>query len=121
MRAHGLGISVILFIAERLRDASSSDYPPDKKVTPGRAGTIDLERVLTVIQAISCGLDLSLHEAPGVTMFGLRRSPSIKSFYAKSCCITAVKTLSETSAQTLMSCSPSCKISGSIIGTSPFS
>jgi hypothetical protein len=84
VRAHGLGSSVILFIALRLRDASSSDYPPDKKVTPGRAGTIDLERVLTVIQAISCALDLFGHSAPGVTMFGLRRSPSMRSLCWKS-------------------------------------
>jgi len=42
----------------RLREASSSDCPPERKVTPGRDGTIVLERVLTVYQAISYGVAL---------------------------------------------------------------
>ena len=108
------------FIAFKLREACSSDCPPDKKVTPGSAGTMVRDRVLTVIQAISWGVERSLHSAPGVTMLGLRRSPSIKRCWLKSSCMTAVKTLSETEAHTLMSWSPSYKISGSIIGTSPF-
>lgn len=102
MRDHGLGIAVITFMAFRLREASSSDCPPERKVTPGRAGTMVLERVLTVYQAISYGVALCAHEAPGVTMFGLRRRPSIKSLWLKSSAITAEKTLSETSAQTSM-------------------
>jgi len=44
---------VNLFISLRFNEASSSDWPPDKKTTPGRAGTIVLERVLTVYHAIS--------------------------------------------------------------------
>ena len=77
MSDHGLAISVIWFIALRYYDASSSDEPHDKKVTAGRAGTIVLERVLTVNHAISLAFDLSVHEAPGVTMFGFKRSPSM--------------------------------------------
>jgi hypothetical protein len=69
---------VNLFIAFKLREASSSDCPPERKTTPGRAGTIDLPRVLTVYQAISSALARVVHDAPGVTMFGLRRRPSIK-------------------------------------------
>lgn len=65
-----------LFIALRLREASSSDYPPERKVIPGMAGTIVLERVLTVNHAISSWDLFSLEVAPGVTMLGLRRSPS---------------------------------------------
>jgi len=38
VKAHGLLILVILFISFKLSDASSSDYPPDKKVTPTNAG-----------------------------------------------------------------------------------
>jgi len=36
-----------------LSDASSSDYPPDKKVIPTQAGKIDLERATAVLKAIS--------------------------------------------------------------------
>jgi len=89
-------------MALRLREASSSDYPPERKVTPGIAGTMVLERVLTVYQAISYGVDLCGHEAPGVTMFGLRRRPSSKSLWLKSSDITAEKTFSDTLAQTSM-------------------
>lgn len=76
-RAHGLGMAVILFISLRLRVASSSDCPPERNMIAGRAGGIDLERVLTVYHAISFGLDLAA-VAPGVTMFGLRKHPSRK-------------------------------------------
>jgi len=34
-------------------EASSSDYPPDKKQTPTKAGTAVLERATTVLVAIS--------------------------------------------------------------------
>ena len=83
-------------MAERFTEASSSDCPPERNTTPGRAGTIDLERVLTVNQAISWPEDLFGQLAPGVTMFGLRRSPSMRRCWAKSYCITAENTLSET-------------------------
>jgi len=53
VRAHGFGRPERAFMAFKFREAYSSDCPPDRKVTPGRAGTMVLERVLTVIQAIS--------------------------------------------------------------------
>ena len=52
---------MILFMAFRLRLASSSDWPPDKKLMPHRAGTIVRLRVLTnIIHVI--GFPLSLPE-----------------------------------------------------------
>ena len=91
------------FIALRFIDASSSDYPPERKTTPGRAGTIVLDRVLTVNQAISSALALFSHEAPGVTIFGFSKSPSIKRCWLNSSYITAEKTLSDTAAHTSIS------------------
>jgi hypothetical protein len=64
-------------IAFRLSEASSSDYPPDKKVIPGSAGTIVLDKVLTVYHAISSGLLRSGQSDPGVNMLGLSKVPSI--------------------------------------------
>lgn len=55
---------VILFISFRFRDASSSDCPPERKTTPGTAASKDLERVLTVNQAISAGPFLSGQSEP---------------------------------------------------------
>jgi hypothetical protein len=40
-------------MAFKLREASSSLCPPDKKVTPTKAGTAVLERATTVLVAIS--------------------------------------------------------------------
>jgi len=85
-------------MALRFIEASSSDYPPDKKVTPGRAGTMVLESVLTVYQAISSFEALFGQVAPGVIMLGFNRRPSIRRCWLKSSCMTAVKTLSDTSA-----------------------
>ena len=65
------------FISLRFNDASSSDWPPDRNVTPGSAGTIVRDSVLTVYQAISWEDFLSGHVAPGVIMFGLRSVPSM--------------------------------------------
>ena len=78
VRAHGLATPVKAFMALRFKEASSSDCPPERKQTPGRAGTIVLERVLTVNQSISPFVALVLQLAPGVIMFGLRRSPSMR-------------------------------------------
>jgi len=89
-----------LLMSLRLTEASSSDCPPDKNTIPGRAGTMVLERVLTVNQAISLDDFLSGHSDPGVTMFGLRRHPSMITFWSCSAFMHAAKTLSETSAHT---------------------
>ena len=101
MSAHGLA-TFNLFMAFKLRDASSSDYPPDKKTTPGKAGTIVLDKVLTVYQAICSAEALSGDEEPGVTILGFNKSPSIKSLCSNNYYITAENTLSDTSAHTSM-------------------
>jgi len=84
------------FMAFKLREASSSDWPPERKHTHGRAGTIERDRVLTVYHAISCGFALSGHEAPGVTMLGFNRVPSMIKFWSSIAFITAAKTRSDT-------------------------
>lgn len=60
-------------IAFKLRDASSSDYPPDKNVIPTQAGKIDLDNATAVLKAISYGVILALSGLvdPAVTIFGL--------------------------------------------------
>ena len=78
VRDHGLGTPYILFIAFKFKEASSSDCPPERNTTPGRAGTIVLERVLTVYIAISPEVFLVLHAYPGVTIFGLSIRPSMR-------------------------------------------
>lgn len=103
VKDQGLGRPWILFMAFRLSEASSSDWPPERKVTPGRAPTIVLDKVLTVYQAISSALALFGQEAPGVTMLGFKRRPSIKRFCLNSSYMTAEKTRSDTSAQTSIS------------------
>jgi hypothetical protein len=102
-----LEIPLRAFIAFKCKEASSSDYPPDKKVTAGNAGTIVLDRVLTVIHATSSGDFLSGHSAPGVTIFGLSKVPSIISLWSIIAFITAANTLSDTSAHLSMVCLPS--------------
>jgi len=66
-------------MALKYKEASSSEDPPDKKVTPGRAGTIVLDKVLTVYIAISPAVALVACACPGVTIFGFKRHPSIRS------------------------------------------
>lgn len=48
MRVQGLLTSVILFISLRFNEASSSLYPPDKNVTPTKAGGTVLLKAITV-------------------------------------------------------------------------
>ena len=50
-----------------------------------------LESVLTVYQAISSGLARLVHEAPGVTMFGFKRHPSMRRCWLNISCMTAKK------------------------------
>jgi len=72
-------------------------------VTPGSAGTIVLAKVLTVNSAIYCADDLSLQRAPGVTMFGFKRRPSMSNFWSIKAFMTAENTFSDASAQTWIS------------------
>jgi len=48
-----------LFISFKFKEASSSDCPPERNTIPGRAGTMVLDRVLTVNHAISAAFFLS--------------------------------------------------------------
>lgn len=70
-------------MAFKFKEASSSDYPPDKKTTPTKAGTTVLDKAMTVLVATSYGVifGLSGWAFPGVTMFGLRRHPSKKMLF----------------------------------------
>jgi len=66
-----------------LTDASSSDYPPDKKVTPTIAGGMVLLKAKTVLCAISYPMIsflLALVD-PGVTMLGFNKHPSRKTLF----------------------------------------
>jgi hypothetical protein len=60
-------------IAFKFREASSSDYPPDKNVIPTQAGKIDLDKATAVLKAISYGVTFALSTLvdPAVTIFGL--------------------------------------------------
>jgi len=55
VKAQGFGRSVKAFMALRFNEASSSDYPPDKKVIPTQAEWIDLDKARTVLCPISSG------------------------------------------------------------------
>lgn len=87
---------VSLFMSFRFREASSSDWPPERKHIPGSAGTIVRDRVLTVYHAISGDDFLSGQDAPGVTMLGLRRVPSMIKLWSSIVFMTAENTRSET-------------------------
>lgn len=76
-KAQGL-FNLDWFMAFKLRVASSSDWPPDKNMTPGTEDGRVLARVMMVLSAISCGVDLLVQVVPGVIIFGLRSIPSKK-------------------------------------------
>jgi len=65
-----------LFIAFKLREASSSLYPPDKKNIAGTAPKTDLLKVITVISATYYGLVLSVFYLPLVIILGFNTIPS---------------------------------------------
>lgn len=85
-------------MAFKFKEAYSSDYPPDKKVTPTKAGTTVLDKAITVLVAISSAVILALSGLldPGVTMLGFNKHPSKKIFYYYKALKTADKTLSVT-------------------------
>ena len=94
----GLLIFVRLFISLRLREASSSDCPPERNTTPTRAGGTVLLSAKTVLEAISwdeTSLALGLVD-PGVTMLGFKRHPSRKMLLSLRALKTAAKTRSVT-------------------------
>ena len=53
VKVQGLLTPYNLFMALRFNEASSSLYPPERKVTPTRAGTAVLDKATTVLVAIS--------------------------------------------------------------------
>jgi len=71
-------------MALRLREAYSSLIPPDKKVTPTRAGTTVLDKAVTVLIATSAGVILSASGCylPAVTIAGFKRHPSKKILFS---------------------------------------
>lgn len=97
VKAHGCLIlsQGIWFMAFKLREASSSDYPPLKNTTPTKAGTTVLERARTVLQAMTSAVTFGALD-PGVTMFGFKRHPSKKMLFSYKALNTADKTLSVT-------------------------
>ena len=114
-------MAVILFISFKFNEASSSDWPPERNKMPGIDGEKVLERVLNVYQAISAADFFSVQEDPGVTMLGLMMRPSKRRLWRLSCLITSLKTLSDYLAHSSIVWAPSVRISGSTMGTSPFS
>lgn len=91
--------------------------------TPTNAGGAVLLKARAVLYPTSDGVTLALSGLvdPDVTMFGLRRHPSRKMLFSFNALNVAAKTLSVTFWQTSMEWSPSARISGSTMGTSPFS
>jgi hypothetical protein len=85
-------------MALRLSDASSSDYPPDKNMTPTKAGGTVLLRARAVLYPTSEGVTLVLSGLvdPGVTMLGLSKHPSRKMLFSAKALKTAASTLSVT-------------------------
>ena len=71
----GLGPGAWL-ISLSASDASSSDMPPERKVTPGTAHGVVRCRTRTVACAISLAVACTLASEPERTMFGFRRVPS---------------------------------------------
>lgn len=69
-------------MALRFLEASSSLYPPERKVTPTKAGTAVLDKATTVLVPISSLVTLALSGLvdPGVTMLGLSKHPSKNTF-----------------------------------------
>lgn len=78
-------------MAFKLTEASSSDYPPDKKKIPTQAGKIDLLKATAVLKPISYGVTLALSGLvdPGVTIFGLYNIPSKNKLFSTKAAFTA--------------------------------
>jgi hypothetical protein len=68
-----------LLMAFRFAVASSSVWPPERNMIPGRAGGMVLRSAATVCSAICSGVGFPApgpRSAPGMTIWGLRRQPS---------------------------------------------
>lgn len=82
------------FMRLRLTDASSSDIPPDKNMTPGTAAGTWRSKTVTVVAATSSGVGRSVQSAPGQVMEGLRREPSRYTPFSEHALYTAARTFS---------------------------
>jgi len=78
---------------------------------------------ITVFSPISLALTFALFGSvlPGVTIFGFNKIPSKKILLSCNALKTAPSTLYVTTRHLSIECDPSDKISGSTIGTKPFS
>jgi len=121
--AQGCALPLCLFMASNSNVASSSLWPPDKNTIPGTAGTTVLDKAARVLWATSVAVILSLLGSvyPGVTIFGFNNIPSKKIWLSWSALKTAAKTFYEICKHLSIEWFPSLRISGSTIGTNPFS
>jgi hypothetical protein len=78
-------------------EASSPDWPPDKKATPGTAAGTVRNRPCTVMSAASSTDSCAGQFNPGSTMLGFKIIPSSRTRWQFSC----MKTLRGTSSVTL--------------------
>src|ERR1039458_5402108 len=70
------------FMAFNRPEASSGDWPPERKVIPGTAAGTDRKRHLTVVSATSSTGSWRGQDHPGSTMLGFRRMPSKATLWA---------------------------------------
>ena len=90
--AQGRFMSPTLLMAFRWTVASSSLCPPDRKVMPGTAAGTVLLRAWTVAIATCAGVNLTAEDWPAVTMLGLSRVPSRKTWWSARALYTNAKT-----------------------------
>jgi len=72
------------FIALRFAEASSSLWPPERNIIPGKAGGTVRCKAVTVALAMASG-EVVFHsalECPGVTMLGFKRAPSKRTLFS---------------------------------------
>merc|ERR550537_324743 len=99
--------------------ASSSDWPPDKKVMPAIVGgTVSFITSSVYFATFSAGSFFGA-SAPGTIIAGLKSMPSIITPYCWRTSYCIFQTLRVTSLHVSMSWSPSNDTSGSTIGTKP--
>merc|ERR1719343_199324 len=107
------------FIALRFSVAWISDWPPERKNMPGTAGGTTRFSAPRVYSATVFGSAVLPDCAPGVTMDGFRYTASRHTPKSAQALKTAAQVSSNVSRHSSMSCSPSRRISGSMMGTRP--
>ena len=86
---------------------------------PGTAGGTRRRSSFSVYSATRSGVSRLGQSAPGVTMEGLRRMPSKMTPWSAMYLNVSAQISSATSRVRSMSCSPSSRTSGSMMGTRP--